>query len=76
MPFSYTGWRKMSGTLSRRDFLKSGFNLAGAISIGRVVDLSLFSNPGVVENSLPSAAADIGTNDHSVSNFIHIIQES
>jgi uncharacterized protein (DUF362 family) len=60
----------MSGILSRRDFLKSGLNLAGAVSIGRLVDLSQLPLPAPSQDVLPSAAAAIGTNDHSAADIL------
>lgn len=60
----------MTGSLSRRDFLKSGLNLAGAVSIGRLVDLSQLPRSIASPEVLPSAAAAIGTNDHSAADIL------
>jgi hypothetical protein len=55
----------MSVPISRREFLKSSLGLAGAVSIGRVVDLSKFPHTELLEDNLPDAVVSQGQDQHT-----------
>jgi hypothetical protein len=55
----------MQKILSRRQFLKGSLNLLGAVSLGRVVDLSNLPLKGNSADNLPVAAAALGTDQNT-----------
>lgn len=52
-------------TITRREFIKGSLSLLGAVSIGRVVDLSHLPNPAPEQETLPQAVAAKGSDLHT-----------
>jgi len=63
----------MSASISRRQFLKSSLSLAGAVSIGRVVDLSQLTKSAYSADTLPLAVAAQGLDQHTPAEILKTV---
>lgn len=55
----------MSEPISRREFLKGSLGLAGAVSLGQMVDLSKFPQTALLDDSLPNTVVSQGLDTHT-----------
>ncbi len=66
----------MPASISRRQFLKSSIGLVGAVSIGRVVDLSQTPMPIRKTENLPQAVVAQGMNQHTPAEILKTALDS
>lgn len=66
----------MPAFISRRQFLKSSLSLAGAVSIGRMVDLGSLSTPKLEWDDFPEAVVSQGTDGNTPAEILKTALDS